>query len=784
MHNIMAMVGMRSAVALTIVLLAPFVVLPGLGGLAGPVVAAGVESSEGPPAAAAPASAPPFFPNVDITDESSPFAWQEEPTMVLNESGVVFVGWKEQDTAEGNRVRIGFSHSEDGGETWAKNILMNQSHPNLSCNNSDPWLALAPDDRVHLAYLERCSNYFSGFDVSNTSNGSDWGSVHYLNGSSVDKEAITFDSTGRLYAAWNEGRGELGVTSSDDGGATWRTPFVNPEDDPNPTAGALLGAIVATSANGTVYLTWWNQISRNIYFDWSWNGGVTWNRDVRVNYAGGSAAARDAKPAMNVDRTSGTIYVAWAGRALGSDDVFAAASTDGGRTWSARQRINDDTGSATQYMVDLAVDPAGTVHAAWEDNRTGNWNIFYSNSSDGGQTWTTNLRVSDQDTLLPSTPGYHQPGDYLAIEAGPDAVYVVWTDGRGLPFDIYFARNPGFPAAIGTIDTEPTGLDVVVDGRTSASPVQYAWSAGTSHTISAPSPQPLGSGARYDWIAWSDGGAETHTITFTGTMDLTALFDTEFLLTVTSTAPGASGGGWYLAGSTAYASVGNTIVDTAGKRFTFTGWGGDASGTGATSDPILMDGPKTAVANYEQEFFLTVQSPFGTASGSGWYGSGASATAVISPSPLETEPGARQVFAGWSGDASGSTTTSNPILMDGPKTAIATWRAEYLVTVESDYPGVEGGGWYVAGTTATLQAPPEVISGGQTYTFAGWSGDVVSADPTVTVTVNGPIQVRALWSPVSPLGAPSLVVGLGLLAAVLVAIGAIVVVWLRRRASR
>src|SRR5207253_1177957 len=86
------------------------------------------------------------------------------------------------------------SYSTDQGLSWAPNILMNQSHPsNLQCQNSDPWMALAPDQRVQYAYLEfNCNDGTNGLDVSNTTNGQDWGTVHYKlgGGGLTDKDSI------------------------------------------------------------------------------------------------------------------------------------------------------------------------------------------------------------------------------------------------------------------------------------------------------------------------------------------------------------------------------------------------------------------------------------------------------------------------------------------------------------------------------------------------------------------------------------------------------------------
>src|SRR2546426_7669108 len=181
-----------------------------------------------------PTSTVPFFPNIKITDGTSPYDWQVEPTMVVNHSGTVFVGWKETNGPDAAGYRVGSSYSTDQGLTWAPNILMNQTHPNQNCRDSDPWMALDPNDRVHYAYLEYDPNggssppCSSGLDVSNTTNGQDWGNVHYIvgQGGLVDKDSIAFDSAGRLYATWDEGN-ILAVPGSDRGGATW-APIINP----------------------------------------------------------------------------------------------------------------------------------------------------------------------------------------------------------------------------------------------------------------------------------------------------------------------------------------------------------------------------------------------------------------------------------------------------------------------------------------------------------------------------------------------------------------------------
>lgn len=78
---------------------------------------------------------------------------------------------------------------------------------------------------------------------------------------------------------------------------------------------------------------------------------------------------------------------------------------------------------------------------------------------------------------------------------------------------------------------------------------------------------------------------------------------------------------------------------------------------------------------------LSVASPYGLASGSGWYDADTVAAFSVSPTSVRVEGvlgilGASYVFERWSGDQ--STTSPDAILvMDGPKAVTAQWRTDY-----------------------------------------------------------------------------------------------------------
>jgi hypothetical protein len=167
----------------------------------------------------------------------------------------------------------------------------------------------------------------------------------------------------------------------------------------------------------------------------------------------------------------------------------------------------------------------------------------------------------------------------------------------------------------------------------------------------------------------------------------------------------------------------------AGKRYAWV----DTTGglTIAQSGTItIASGGGSVVGNYGTQFYLTVDSPYGTTDGEGWYDAGTNAYAVVDPLIVPGDTGVQYVFTNWSDDASGTTSPSDPILMDGPKTATAVWKTQYYLTVLSnpvDTGEQTGEGWYDAGDTATATT----TNPDGNYYFMGWTGDLdYGTDPS------------------------------------------------------
>ncbi len=164
-----------------------------------------------------------------------------------------------------------------------------------------------------------------------------------------------------------------------------------------------------------------------------------------------------------------------AGNPLDQADIFFSSSMDYGRTWNqsfliaGRQAevVNDDnagqTGTgvltdvhATQVMVKLDVDSVGNIGLFWLDTRRDpanhNLDVFGAVSTDGGQSFGPNFRVTDHSFdadrgrfVDASGEENFYLGDSIGLDLAGGVGVVAWTDTRDGNQDIFFRRVPLVP---------------------------------------------------------------------------------------------------------------------------------------------------------------------------------------------------------------------------------------------------------------------------------------------------------------------------------------------------
>ena len=276
--------------------------------------------------------------------------------------------------------------------------------------------------------------------------------------------------------------------------------------------------------------------------------------------------------------------------------------------------------------------------------------------------------------------GYDDAGGYFIVKNSwgswgkPGYFKIAYSQlANKVEFGWYTIAYQAPPQASYTVNTNPPGLQVTVDGSVYTSPHTFTWSSGTVHTIGSSSPQLAPDGrTRYVFSSWNDAGLQTHQVTAPAvSTTYVASFVTQYSLT--STVNPSAGGSvtltpnapWYDSGQAVQAR----IIPSAG--YTFSGWSGDLSGT-ANPASVTMNGPKAVTANLTQNQYTlaAIGNPSCSGSvikapdkGTYVYGDNVQLRATANPG---------YAFSAWGADGSGS---ANPvtIVINGNKSVTANF---------------------------------------------------------------------------------------------------------------
>lgn len=386
--------------------------------------------------------------------------------------------------------------STNGGTTWVEGMISGAS------SGGDPWVAFDKLGHGYLVGHMSCcgtlnrQTYISRLLVTNS-----WESYIQLspdtNNQATDKPFVAVDQSSgpyanRIYAAWmtyinSAGSNVNWIVLRYADANTW--PSFSSVITVSPSFSTVNSwvwiAIGADSAVYVAYVTYYppNKVNQYILVSKSMNGGVSFTQTFTVSASypanWNSLFARSQLPGA-ISNGSPLYFFVNNGPQLvthptdpnklamvwmdgyacptpttcTNSHIVSSSSTNGGATWSSPMVVNDDgdAGGRDHFFPALAAGPDGVLHASWYDRRQvlncANpylYNEFYSYSTNWGQTWSRNARVSNasSDPGNPQySPGYLFIGDFSGIAVAADNSFVMpaWTDARSGKQNIFAAR--------------------------------------------------------------------------------------------------------------------------------------------------------------------------------------------------------------------------------------------------------------------------------------------------------------------------------------------------------
>ena len=469
----------------------------------------------------------------------------------------------------------------------------------------------------------------------------------------------------------------------------------------------------------------------------SWNHGGAQNQTVTPSSATTYTANLDTKYYLTVtsshDTPQGENW--YNSGATANFSITSPADEAGGTRYRFTNWTGDYSGSNT----------SGSVTMDAPKHVTANWQTQYF--------LTTSENPANGGDISPNPTGdWYDSGTSAQVSASAASGYEFsnWSgalSGSVNPTQISMTGPKSVTANFAklvqiTVQTNPSGREFFVNGTPYTNSHTFTWVEGSQYTLSVNSPQSGATNTQYLFSSWSNGGNQTQTYTVPGSnQTVTANFTTQYYLTVNSSHDNPQGAGWYDSGTSANFSITTPADEVNGTRYVFSQWSGDYSGSNASAS-IVMNAPKEIFANWNTQYFLTVNSSHDNPQGQDWYNSGANANFRVS-SPADESNGTRYSFTNWSGDHSGTNPSAN-IVMDDAKQVTANWQTQYFLTT-AENPGAGGnitpspqGEWYNSGANAEVNA--SVASG---YEWAGWSGDLSGTSRPEYVLMNAAKGVTA-----------------------------------------
>ncbi len=299
-----------------------------------------------------------------------------------------------------------------------------------------------------------------------------------------------------------------------------------------------------------------------------------------------------------------------------------------------------------------------------------------------------------------------------------------------------------------TVNSIPPGLTVVVNGTNQITPYSFVTAPDSCFTIGVVTTQPGGIGTQYVYGSWDDGGLTTHTVCLSSNTTFTAIFNTQYYLSLVAN-PSTAGtfspsSGWYYSGTT----LNLQAIATAG--YVFNHWTGDLVGFNNPTT-IVMNTFKNITGNFNSGVMVTVYSnvPSATVVVGGVvettpYSFATTVDAcfdINAISPQSPGAGTQYSYDSWSDSGGQDHTVCAPV----DTTLTVYFDTQYYLTTQVN-PAGSGtinppSGWYTANTVLSCLAIP-----GSSQLFSGWSGNLSGSSNPQNLSMNTAKTIIANFS--------------------------------------
>lgn len=186
---------------------------------------------------------------------------------------------------------------------------------------------------------------------------------------------------------------------------------------------------LAADANNHIHLVWEDDSkdgNYEIFHKRSTDGGATWSKFKRLTWNSGWSSS----PVVSTGSIN-TIHVVWSDEVSGNREIYYKRSTNGGVTWGSSKRLTFNPGNSIVPVI--AIDSSDNIYLLWsDDSKDSNYEIYLKKSTNGGATWSSFKR------LTWNSGASRYPA--IAIDSS-NKIHVAWQDSVSGPSEIFYKQS-------------------------------------------------------------------------------------------------------------------------------------------------------------------------------------------------------------------------------------------------------------------------------------------------------------------------------------------------------
>ena len=224
-----------------------------------------------------------------------------------------------------------------------------------------------------------------------------------------------------IFLIWQDnstGNEEIFLRKSTNGGIT----FGNKTNISNNT-GFSTSPQIESFGNNT-FVIWQDNSTGNeeIFLRKSTNGGITFGNKTNISNNTGFSTS------PQIESFGNNTFVIWQDNSTGNEEIFLRKSTNGGITFGNKTNISNNTGFSTSPQIESF---GNNTFVIWQDNSTGNEEIFLRKSTNGGITFGNKTNISN-NTGFSTSP---------QIESFGNNTFVIWQDNSTGNEEIFLRKS-------------------------------------------------------------------------------------------------------------------------------------------------------------------------------------------------------------------------------------------------------------------------------------------------------------------------------------------------------